>query len=127
MDMKRTVLAGISAAALIMAASSVSADGFDQHISVGIDNGIDAFGDYNAVAVAALQQNSVQILTSSVDVVIEGNYDSSIDFGKNTFRNQILSNNNFNSGVNAVQGNALAVASTTNGGAGAGLGLGGGL
>jgi len=126
MNLKRTVFAGISAAALILAATSVSADGIDQHISVGIGNGLDAFGDYNAVAVAALQQNSVQIVTSSIDVVIDGNYDASMSFGKNAFRNQILSNNNFNSGVNSVQGNAMAVSTTSNGGGGV-PGLGGGL
>ena len=51
-----------------------------------------------------------------------------MDFGDVSFENQRFNNNNFNSGVNAVQGNVMAIATSTNGEGGgpalAGLGLG---
>ena len=146
MELKKALLTGISAAALIMAAPAITlagdaiddvngnSDNNDQDIDIGSNNdgghggrwggggSADGFDDHNAVAVAALQQNSVQIVASENDDAIDDNYDAEMDFGTNAFRGQTMNNNNFNSGVNALQGNAMAVAGTAdnsfNGGAG---------
>jgi len=118
MDLKRTGLAGISAAALILAAANVSADGIDQRIDIGIGNAIGGLDAYNAVAGTALQQNSVQIATPNIDVVTAGNYSGGIVFGDNTFRNQSFSINNFNTGGNATQSGEISVTFTTNVGGG---------
>lgn len=119
MTLKHTILTGLSAAALTVAAMGVAADDAMQSITIGVGSGLDGFGDDNAVAVAALRQNAVQIGESVSAVAIPSHTDAGIDFGEHSFQNQILSNNNFNSGVNAVQGNALAVSSATSGGPGA--------
>ena len=128
MEMRKALLAGISATALIIAASAGAwadavenvednSDSNDQDIDIGEDNGFNGtgngFNNGNAVAVAALQQNSVQVVASENLDAIDDNYDADMDFGDSTFSDQILNNNNFNTGVNAVQGNALAVAGST--------------
>ena len=141
MELRKALLAGISATALIIAAPAISlagdaiddvndnSDSNDQDIEIGSDNdggsgggfrrfggggggSADGFDDHNAVAVAALQQNSVQVVASENDDAIDDNYDAEMDFGTNAFRGQTMNNNNFNSGVNALQGNAMAVAGT---------------
>ena len=120
------LLPSLPTIAFLMAVPGALADDNWQHIDVGIGNLGDGFGDYNAVAVAALQQNSVQIVTSETEITIGRNFNARMDFGEGAFQNQTFSNNNFNSGVNAVQGNAMAVSSSTNGGGGpalAGLGF----
>ena len=73
----------------------------------------DGFDDHNAVAVAALQQNSVQVVASENGDAIDDDYEADMDFGSDSFRNQTMNNNNFNSGVNALQGNTMAVAGTS--------------
>ena len=152
MEMKKALLAGISAAALIMATSTVASadyykrgwggdaiddvnsnsDNNDQDIDIGSNNdgggaggypsryryhrsggSADGFDDHNAVAVAALQQNSVQVVASENGDAIDDDYEADMDFGSDSFRNQTMNNNNFNSGVNALQGNAMAVAGTS--------------
>lgn len=136
MDMKKALLAGISASALLIASSAVTfaddavddvrsnSDNNDQDIEIGSDNtarggrgrfsssSADGFDDHNAVAVAALQQSSVQIVASEDENAIDDDYDAEMDFGSDAFRDQTMNNNNFNSGVNALQGNAMAVAGT---------------
>ena len=72
----------------------------------------DGFDDHNAVAVAALQQSSVQVVASENGDAIDDDYEADMDFGSDSFRNQTMNNNNFNSGVNALQGNTMAVAGT---------------
>ncbi len=127
MNFTARVLTGLSAIAIVFAAPGAIADDNWQHIDVGVGNFGDGFGDYNAVAVAALQQNSVQIVTSETEITIGQNFDARMEFAEGAFQNQTFNNNNFNSGVNAVQGNAMAVSSSTNGGGGgpalAGLGF----
>ena len=146
MELKKALLAGISVTALVMAAPAVTlagdaiddvrgnSDSNDQDVDVGSDNGNgghhdyegpynyrsggDGFDDRNAVAVAALQQNSVQIVASEHDEAIDDNYDADMDFGESTFQNQTLNNNNFNTGVNALQGNAMAIVGSSNRGLG---------
>ena len=125
MELRKALLAGISATALIVAASAgawaddavddvrSNSDNNDQDIDIGEDNDGNGFNDSNAVAVAALQQSSVQVVASENQDAIDDNYDADMDFGDNTFSDQILNNNNFNTGVNAVQGNALAVAGSS--------------
>ena len=124
MEIRKALLAGISATALIVAASAGAwadavenvednSDSNDQDIDIGEDNDGNGFNDSNAVAVAALQQSSVQVVASENQDAIDDNYDADMDFGDNTFSDQILNNNNFNTGVNAVQGNALAVAGSS--------------
>ena len=126
MELKKALLAGISATALAAAATSGAwadngvydnddnADYNEQDIEIGSDNdgeggGASGFNDSNAVAVAALQQSAVQIVGSDNEEAID-DYEAEMDFGDATFRNQYLNNNNFNTGVNAVQGNAFAIA-----------------
>ena len=124
MELRKALLAGISATALIAAASAgawadgvddvkYNTDNNDQDVDIGEDNDGNGFKDGNAVAVAALQQSSVQIVASENQDAIDDDYEADMDFGNQTFQNQILNNNNFNTGVNALQGNALAVAGST--------------
>lgn len=127
MNLRAMLLSSMTAFALIAGTTGAMADGNIQTINIGIGNLGDGFGDYNAVAVSALQQNAVQIAGSMSEIAIGGEHSAEMDFGEMSFENQMFSNNNFNSGVNAVQGNALAIATATNGGGGgpafAGLGF----
>lgn len=127
MNLRAMLLPSLTAFALITGASGAMADGSIQTIDIGIGNLGDGFGDYNAVAVAALQQNSVQVAGSMSEIAMGGEHSAEMDFGEMSFENQIFNNNNVNTGVNAVQGNALAIATATNGDSGgpafAGLGL----
>ena len=127
MDLKKNLLAGISGTALVVAASAGAwadnvidgkvddnARSNSQDVEIGSDNGDgsgggNGFNDSNAVAVAQLQQNAVQIVASEDEEAID-DYVGDMDFGSRTFQNQELNNNNFNTGVNAVQGNASAIA-----------------
>ena len=139
MEIKKTLLTGISASALVVAsAGAASAFGLNvgndavddvigngtgnaQGVAIGNDNGDDGIDDNNAVAVAALQQSAVQIVSSNGEDAID-DYEADMDFGDSTFKHQILNNNNFNTGANAVQGNALAVAGAADNSFGGGCG-----
>ena len=67
-----------------------------------------------AVSINALKQ----IVTNRVAVghnVVEASYNGTMEFGNFTFQNQKVNVNNFNSGMNAAQQGAIAIAVNTNG------------
>ena len=127
MNLKTTLTAGFSSTILVLAASSVAADGNLQDIRAGFGNGLHTVGGATAVSTSSLQQNSVQITTSALPAAADGTLRGQMDFGELSFSNQMLNNNNFNAGGNAVQGNSMAISIATDGDIGGGLDLGAGF
>lgn len=74
------------------------------------DDGLDLGGSANVVAVNALSQVAAQTIVVQQSVVEGGGYNAKMDFGNNTFRNQVGVANNFNTGMNAAQQGAVAIA-----------------
>lgn len=78
----------------------------------GVGLSIDLVDEYGSAAVSAnvLHQVSTQSMTSWDENVDDGaTYNGDMNFGTDTFRNQKINANNFNSGMNAAQQGGVAV------------------
>ena len=119
--MKKTLIAGISAFALMLGASGTAVadpDAFRDHsdISVGnvkVDIGKKSIDHKNAVSVQALQQVATGVAQagSGTSPLVNGEFaHHGMEFGPDTFRDQVLDVNNFALGINQAQQGAVSIA-----------------
>jgi len=121
--MRKHLLAGLSAFALVTALSGAAwAAGADLYSSnpgsaAGVNGseiegigGGSTFGASDALAVNALSQVSASALTSgSIDSVL-GDMAGDMSYSDHAFQNETASQNNFASAINATQQGAVAIA-----------------
>ena len=101
--MKKTLIAGVSAIALMLSATGGAWADDAVSVAVGL-----AGGDAGtAASSSSLEQNTIQIGIVNTPIPILSN---DISFGSQTFQNQVLNNNNFATGTNAVQGGSISIA-----------------
>ena len=126
--MTKTLLAATAAFALVLGASGatwashdiddvgVFIDGevIDDTGNVKVDDVIDGNvekGGTAAVSIVALQQVSGNVAGAGGDFADDDFMDDEpMDFGNNTFQNQILNVNNFQNGINQAQQGAISIA-----------------
>ncbi len=120
---KKTLFSGVAAFALLMGTvGTAGADGPEGEIQVKggmiegaeVEFGHDSFTKKNAVSIQALQQ------TVSNAVIVQGDHKNSLvdgefahhgmDFGSDTFKNQVLDVNYFSLGIKQAQQGAVSIA-----------------